>query len=565
MNQNESTISTETDEVSLVNFPFHSQDSLSALAGKLELSMGGFGLRLCQNFFRMQKRDPRVEELRLLDGIAKDAYCRPDTLLLSEMTTESQVIADTFADLMTRRTRSQRAETKPLSLAALSGLMESWLTLHDPREPSAPDICVHFTPYRDLLLAADGYRRTASSGNEETDISIGIRTSKSADEKPPLKEGDYVYAVLSSKENDEPFLRTLAELLTSPAANNIKTIKVAQGQSLLSLLVDVGRGMTVDPQKIAQDGEKTLSVLTRPVFGSVFVASPERSADLLLEAQEAGLCVRRLARIVNGNTVCIVADGSVMAFPLEFLRSLTFSRLCSATVDQPSRGAIELSLSRIGACTISGKRNAVVKVDSSGSSPFRAALLSVIYALSHCVAAGADVVNATLASRLSLPHAHMGESLSAILGLYRAQAEFALRGNAPRLMVCKEAQVSVSAVTMAPLPDTIVSDRASGNGTGIFYLDPLYTSDGIPDFADLKKLYGYIGALIADGKVLSIRPTGESLLTDLEEMSRDIVVEYIPDAPVPSHIGGFLVETNDNIEGILIAKTENPDKCEGDS
>ena len=78
-------------------------------------------------------------------------------------------------------------------------------------------------------------------------------------------------------------------------------------------------------------------------------------------------------------------------------------------------------------------------------------------------------------------------------------------------------------------------------------------------------MYGYIGALIADGKVLSIRPTGESLLADLEEMSRDVVVEYIPHTPVTSHIGGFLVETASDIQGIPIAKTENPDKSEADS
>lgn len=565
MNQNESAKVFDTADISLVNFPFFSEHDLSRLARELSLSMGSLGLRFCQSYYRTQKRDPRIEELRLLDSIVQDGYTSPDTLLLSEMTTESDAIADTFADLMTRRSAAQRADKKPLSLATLAGLMEAWLTLHDPKDASPADVGIRFSPYRDLLLAADGYQHTASSGNEDTDISIGVRPHAFAENRHAPTAGDYVFAFLSPEDANEPFFRTLSEFLSSPTtAEVVKRISIAKKQALLPLLADMEAGMTVYPERVFKDTDP-VSALVQPVTGALLIASPSRSADLLLEAQDCDLRVCLLAKIGSADTLHVTANGASMQFPLSFLRSLTFSRLCTATVEAPRDGQADVSLARIGTCTLNGKRNAVVKVDAHGTASFRAALLGTVYSLSHCVAAGADVTKTKLAAALTLSPRRVGEALGTILGLYRAQAEFALRGNSPCLTMDKTAETAFSAVTVAPLPAVTPSATAQGKGTKIFYLDPLYTADGIPDFADLKKLYGYVGALIADGKVLSVRPTGEDLLADLEEMSRDVVVEYVPNTPISSHIGGFLVETQDDIEGILIAKTENPDKCEVDS
>ena len=565
MSQNESANFFDTADISLVNFPFLSEHDLSRLARELSLSMGSLGLRFCQSYYRTQKRDPRIEELRLLDSIVKDGYARPDTLLLSEMTTESDAIADTFADLMTRRSAAQRADKKPLSLATLAGLMEAWLTLHDPEDASPADVGIRFSPYRDLLLAADGYQHTASSGNEDTDISIGVRPHAFAKNTQAPTAGDYVFAVLSPEGADEPFFRTLSGFLSSPAITEVvKSVKIVKKQALLPLLVDMEVGMTVYPERVFKDTDP-VSAFVQPVTGALLIASPSLSADLLLEAQDCDLRVCLLAKIGAADTLRVTANGSTMQLHLSFLRSLTFPRLCTATVKAPSDGEADVSLNRIGTCTLNGRRNAVVKVDAHGTASFRAALLGTVYSLSHCVAAGADVTKTKLATALTLSPHRIGDALGAILGLYRAQAELALRGNPPCLTIDKAAETSFSAVTVAPLPAVTPSATAQGKGTKIFYLDPLYTADGIPDFADLKKLYGYVGALIADGKVLSIRPTDEDLLTDLEEMSRDVVVEYIPNTPISSHIGGFLVETNGDIEGILLAKTENPDKCEADS
>ena len=558
MNQNDPILKT----VSLVNFPFLTKESLAVLAKEEGLAMGVLGLQLCQEYYRSQKRDPSREELHLLDTVVADGYRSADSILISQFTTESTTVAETFADLLGRRSGAARASDKPLSLTALAELMESWLADRAKRERPEVGVGIRFSPYRDLLLAADGYSRTASSGNREDDISIGTK-AKSYKGECKLSEGDYIYGIFASEKDAAYGLQTLATFLTTPAVTqNTKVIKVAEERMLLPLLTELGCGLAINTEK-ATDGEETLlSALSRPRQGAILVASPERSADLLLEAQDAELHVYLLGKVTADETVSIPQEKAVIRFSLPFLRSLTFARLYSATVAAPAEGSFRMALSRIGTCTLGGKRNAVIKVDAEGSAPFREALMSVVYALSYCVAAGADVRCAKLASYLTLPRHRVGDALGTVLGLYRAQAEFELYGNRPAIVMTDTDSTAISAVTVVPLPDETPSPTVVSDGSSIYYLEPLYTDDGIPDFADLKKMYAYISALIADGKVLSIRPTGEDLLSDLSDMSGDKTVEYLAESPVPSHFGGFLVEINEAIQGILVGKTE---KSEADS
>ena len=552
MNQNDPILQT----VSLVNFPFLTKESLARLAKEEQLAMDILGLQLCQEYYRSQKRDPSRDELHLLDTVVADGYRSADSLLISQFTTESTTVAETFADLLGRRSGAARISDKPLSLAALAQLMENWLADRAKRERPEADVGIRFSPYRDLLLAADGYCRTASSGNREDDISIGSR-ARSYKGECKLSAGDYIYGVFASESNEAYDLQTIATYLATPAVTqNAKVIKIAEARTLLPLLTELSCGLTLNAEKVTEGEETLLSALNCPRRGAILVASPERSADLLLEAQDAELRVLLLGKVTAEETVSIPREKGAVRFPLPFLRSLIFARLYSATVANPADGNFRMALSRIGTCTLGGKRNAVIKVDADGTSPFREALMSVVYALSHCVAAGADIRDVKLASYLTLPRNHVGDALGTVLGLYRAQAEFELYGGCPVLVMSDKDSTAISAVTVVPLHDETPSSTVVGDGSSIYYLEPLYTDDGIPDFADLKKMYAYISALMADGKVLSIRPTGEDLLADLSDMSGEKTVEYLAGSPLSPHFGGFLVETNDAIQGVLVGKTE---------
>lgn len=565
MNQNTPITSSQLSDVSLANFPFLAEGALSALSRRLQLSMKEFGLHLCQIYYRAQGRDPSFEELFLLDSIVQRRCESPDALLLSEFTTESDEIAETFADMLKRRTAAQRKKSRPLSFDTVASLMETWLNVHDPKKKAEPEIRIAFSPYRDILLAMEGFRHAATSGNEAHDVSVGLRPGKYKPDAMRPRPGDYVYAILSDKEQTLP-LSVLSEFVTSPSmANNVKKLGAIQNKALFPFLADMDVGMTLCTDKILPYEEDLLTALTRPLEGIVFIAPPESSADLLMDAQESGLQIRLLAKVNAEGAICFPVENGTAKLLLPFLHSMNFSQFCSPTVEVPYSGTANVTLSRLGICQLNGQPNALIKVDASGDASFRATLNSVIYAAALSVALGGDLTATHLASCLSLPSDRTGETLGAILGLYRGQAEFALRGNAPVLSVGPNRASEISVVTLSPLEAASTSPLAKGDGTSIYYLEPLYTKEGLPDFADLKKLYGYVGALIKDGKVLSIRPTGEDLISDLSAMCRNVTVEYLADAALSSHFGGFLIETAEEIQGVLVGKTEKIDKSEADS
>ena len=228
-------------------------------------------------------------------------------------------------------------------------------------------------------------------------------------------------------------------------------------------------------------------------------------------------------------------------------------------IEDPDEPA-DISLSRIGTCTLSGQKHAVVKVDASGENTYAASINGLIYALSHCLAAGISPKDVGLSCHLTLPMAppspkKLGCALGAILGLYRVQMEFELRGNAPVLRNTSNEDALSAIAMIAPLSKKTLPPTVVGGGSMIYYLEPLYDENGLPVFEDLKKMYGYIEKLYTNSLILSIRPTSKDLLADLDAMSRDVTVDYVREDSVTSHFGGFLIETTARIQGTLVAQT----------
>ena len=548
--------------LSLSGFPHMDDSALETVRQGLGLSMSSAELRTCRTYYRNSlRRDPQAEELLLLDRMIESGSRSPQCLCVAEMKTASKLIADIFADLMARRPTVVSELERPSSLPELIGLMESYLASSEKYTNSLSDVAVRFTSHRDLLLTSEGYLITASTGSEDKDISIGVKPPQVAFSGGAVKPGDYVYALLDSKNPDDGFEKRLTQYLSENAVKLVaKSVRPVCNSGLLDALVQLADGLTLNTKSLISGADFSLPALADPVFGVLLTASPAASADILLLAQEMGLHMIRTATVTAGAEIRIPAkNGGFFTFHAPFLRSLTLPRAYSATVAPPANTLPEIALTRIGTCTLNGQKHAVVKADASGDNPFVASLFGTLYAFLLCVAAGARPSEVGLACHLTLPRpssTRMGESLSMILGLYRMQAEFEMYGNTPTLESGTDEHPSLSIATIAPLPEHPTPSTVVGGGSKIFYLEPLYTADGIPDFSDLKKMLGYIEKLNRDGHILSILPTSGDLLSDLEKMSRNTTVEYVRREPLTSRFGGLLVETDVTIQGALVAVTE---------
>ena len=114
----------------LTNFSDFTDTALAYLAQSQNWHMTASDLSVCREFFRSIRRDPTIDELNMLDTVVTAAHQDPECFLLAEMITKDETVAETFSDLMTRRSQQQISDPAPLSLADIAVLMENWLELH---------------------------------------------------------------------------------------------------------------------------------------------------------------------------------------------------------------------------------------------------------------------------------------------------------------------------------------------------------------------------------------------------------------------------------------------------
>jgi hypothetical protein len=86
-------------------------------------------------------------------------------------------------------------------------------------------------------------------------------------------------------------------------------------------------------------------------------------------------------------------------------------------------------------------------------------------------------------------------------------------------------------------------------GNGVYLLSPTYSSDGLPDFEDLRRMWRYVASLCRDGRVASAFALGslgaaETLRTmtggDIGFSAADNISDKILRSPAP---GGIIVES----------------------
>ena len=558
MSENKNASTTPSSDMSFVNFAYMTEHALEALRKHFHIEMCIGALQTCQAQYRLLRRDPTVDELYMLDALLMENDQLPCTYLPAEMKTDSAAIANAFANMMARRGDAVLNKERPASLKDLASLAETYLRAIDKTPNPLDQVAVRFTNHRELSLAADGYLRTATTGDKEEDIAIGIRSAESAFRGGKPSAGDYVYVILREDAQDESFETRLVEYLCeNDVKKSAKCAFFLCEETPLGTLVRTSMGLSLTESAIKRAEGATRSLVTKTATGIILVAAPAASADLLLLAQENGFHVHLVAKVTPGDSIRI-PSGQV--FPHGFFPSMLPGRAYSTEIKCNPDEPADISLSRIGTCTLNGQKHAVVKVDASGENTYAASINGLIYALSHCLAAGIPPKDVGLSCHLTLPMApptpqKLGCALGTILGLYRVQMEFELRGSAPVLKNAGNEPTRASIAMIAPLSQKTLPPTVVGGGSMIYYLEPLYDENGLPVFEDLKKMYGYIEKLYTDGLILSIRPTSKDLLADLDAMSRDVTVDYVREDSVTSHFGGFLIETTARIQGTLVAQT----------
>ncbi len=547
----------------VVKFPFLSRPSLKEFAKQYTPDMGITELQYCQRFYlREAKRDPSLAELSFLNNIVACHASKPEAILISELSTNDRFIVDTFSDLTEKRAMLEPDYHMPCSLAGIPDVARDYLSAKRQNTKTTP-LSFSCRKHHLLELTAAKTRTTLLYQNADEGLSAGEKRHSVRINHEPLMPGDRIYAILNSTdptENAEEKLIAFASSLS--VMTDVKQCLLIGSEGLLFPLIDLGHGFSLDLSRIYGENADTKKLLDAD-FGLILIARASASADTLIDALDAGLRPHLAGQLLADGQVSIRKDDREnYTFSISFFRSLFLSRAYRAEVKTHN-----VTDSTVTLCPISsvvGKEPIFVcRAKGIGESPYHTVLSAAVSAIAACVAHGGRLDKIRIAETLRLSLAdtsavNLGDLVASLLGLYRAVEEFELTDVCTDLRTVQEPELPVTLYAIISEPPCPTPDHVCTNNSGIFLLEPTYTADGLPDFEDMKKMFSYVGKLRQDGILLSARAVTGDVISALEAMDREELVEYLRHEPITAKPGSILVEARENIQGKQVAVTCRP-------
>jgi len=535
----------------IVNFPFLTTESLNELIETLGFKMGLPELRFCQNAFRNNRlNNPTINELKIIDRVFYDNFKRPSSALVASFMTNDKLVADTYADLMARRKAIDPDYSSPCSIPEMLGILPKYLG-----QKASYDISLFNGKHRNAELSACGYKKIAETGISTSDCAAGIKV-KSANSNS-VSNGNIIYAILKSFNNFPDFENRLnAFLACGEMRKSAKKTVVFDDESIVTVISSLGHGVRLNTLHFeGKDGAVSpFEPLAEGDTGVITVFDKPESVDMLLASQLFGLRVVPIGHIAPQKTIDGIAQsGEHLSLSITFLHSLAFSRLtgCEADCEKPdiadSSSSVYINVNR--------DRYRMNSAVCGGENYYMAGFNSVLYSYSLCVASGAEtpLASGTYTLPLNAPsEKDLGIATELALGAYRAECELELSDRSPKIEIDDKPSLCFHtlAKTSVGIPSKFV-----GKGSKIYYLEPVYQENGLPDFENLKQMHTYIKLLISRGAVLSIHPTTDDIDKTIEKMSDTVKPELIDSQKPISRYGGFIIESAQDIQGILIGTT----------
>ena len=557
-------IPTGTTQISrqqITNFQGLSEASIKELIESLDLKMSVSEIRHCQDHYKkLPNSNINIDEIKTLDAIVSDNKRKPSSLLLSTLTTSKEYVAKTYEDMMSRRYAVNCDYKEPPSLVELIRLLSDFSKKKKKSRSDLDDMAI-YTGRSKYATASNAFSKPIVEIGTGKSNALVVSGRKSHEKHTALLIGDTLYAVLKSFNQKKGFYKKLSELVFCDefSASKKETIYI-NDESIMTYLSRLPYGIRLhtSPYERKTESYSCFADYAKVDEGIVFSARRENVADLLLKAQEIGLTVIKLGTLTAEKAINAYEDKTkIFSLSQDLLRSLTFKRLISATVSGDVENTSELTESSMYISTNQQKYKLCMTSVKSDNA-FMSALYTVIYNYSHAISSGADTNDTLSGCTFSInPESVLENGIPAILGAYRALAELSLVPCEPSVENGDGGFdfYTLSRVNNAP-PNKLV-----GGGSFIYYLEPLYNEDGMPDFTDMRKMHGFIKGLLKDGSVLSILPTTDDFESSLKKLKGRAHCEPI-NTSVLSHFGGFLVECSSKTEGILVARTEKKETAE---
>lgn len=557
-------IPTGTTQISrqqIINFPNLTENSILELIESLDLKMSVDEIKHCQGYYKnLANPNINIDEIKTIDAIVNDNKKAHQNYLLTTLTTSKEYIAKTYEDMMSRRYALCEDYQEPPSIIELINLLPEFLKKSKHQKSSLDDMAI-FTGADKYVLASETFSKPIVEIGSGKNNALAVSGKKLDEKQMPLLISDTIYAVLKSFNQKKGFIKKLSELVFSEEYSKSKKYTAyIKEKSIMTYLASLPYGIKLhtSPYERKTESYSYFADYAAIDEGIVFSAKRENVADLLIKAQEIGLTVIKLGTLTAERTISAFADNTkIFSLSQEFLKTLAFKKLISATLN----GGYEKSTVTENSMYISTNQQKYRLCHTSVKSKnaFMSAINSVVYNYSHAISSNADNDSIVCGSVFEINQdSVLNDGLSLILGAYRAEAELSLVS--PRPTVTSGEDSSYSFYTLIKVKNN-VPEKLIGGGSLIYYLEPLYNDDGMPDFSDMRKMHAYIKSILKDGSVLSILPTTDDFEASFKKIKGRTTCKIL-NTPICSHFGGFIVETTKEIDGNLIARTEKKETDE---
>ena len=506
-------------------------EALDSLRTYYKLNMPVSKLRMIAEIYtKLEKRDPTLSELYLLDGLAAVGTLASN-VRITEVRSESAAAGEAFDDI--RRNIEVKGGYRLSDIATAADIRLE-------RAGKLPD-----------MLHADGRVRLACGADE-----TGFAPSEV--KKTGRKETSGTYCFVSAAgtgfagERTDMIDRMIAD------KNVIFSAKTGKG-GMLAVMLAAGKSAFVNLSGFdGTSGVQSPDVLTKEFPDSMLLLVDQPDVPAVCRRlSDAGLYVRPVGRKSDAQRLTVVYGGGYpISFPVSLLRAIADAGRVTADICDDSAAAdTEKHFSVIldgeetedfeGYFTCDGN---VYTALSVGTPDFFTSAKAVIEAVGRLVAAGADYrkVTLSLASRLGKD---IGGDLAMLLGIYRARTELCLAAESNTLTDSEKQSFTVFA--RAPINGVPIWDKVGDRRRGVIsVLPPRTGADGLPDMRDMRLLFDYVQKLIADGNVKSAAFVGsegaEKALRDMTCGEYEKPLETVP-------FGSFIVETEKTPDGIPVA------------
>lgn len=467
----------------------------------------------------MPPSDPTPQ---VLDTIIADAKNNPKNILITTLETDNRDAFLTYVDLVHKQNIITRESNAPLPLADVANVANEYTKITRKRTPQ-------------LLSMSELYREDGTAVFPVTDDLCKLTFS--------LANGT-AFVLLSASEtmSDAEYLRAVENLVSCEGFSDkiILARRISHG-GIISALSEMSSGALVDISAIPDMPESPEILHLVSEHRGKFILAIQKSHIEFSSAiaEYYGLSLTYFAKVIQGEQLVFVPANNISdTVDMPFVRRLSQHSvpLTAKIAEEPCAQIEPIPLvfeprrsgdprqNEYG--TIYLRNNSVSSVCAAklGDTPFYASLRTALSATLPIIATGVKRDDISLKVRYTLPdilsEESLGDSVAAMLGIYRVMSELYLSGESSAEYTNSIAP-SVAVAAFSSAKNAKVLKKLIKENSGVYLLSFDCAECDMPSFESFRAMCDFYSECIKNKYVLSAAAVNGNIADALNAMKSE--------------------------------------------